>query len=140
MDRLQQEQGDSAVVSDQGTTRAVAYRGASEAVAGKLTEYAPVNVSLTDRNDPTNPEVFATTIAEGEDMPRLVEVATTGWHEDAEGAHTQAESRAMTLPSIGNAPVPGSFKYAKPKSAGDPAGMPDWGKSCFVVGIDSNST
>ena len=154
VDRLQQEQGASATVSEQEVGRAVAYRGNSDSVAGKLSEYAPSNedptlagqnalgarvqygtksdqvidisgtmqtggsggsvssvvtiesvsrdvtnnVSITDRNDPTNPEVFTTSVTKAEDIPRLVVFSGTGWLDDSDpDGHDQAA--IISLPS-----------------------------------------
>ena len=160
VDRLQQEQGASATVSEQEVGRAVAYRGNSDSVAGKLSEYAPSNedptlagqnalgartqygtksdqvidisgtmqtggsggsvssvvtiesvsrdvtnnVSITDRNDPTNPEVFTTSVTKAEDIPRLVVFSGTGWLDDSDpDGHA-----AATIISLPSAPHPSS--------------------------------
>ena len=182
VDRLQQEQGASATVSEQEIGRAVAYRGNAEPVAGKLSEYAPSNedptlagqnalgarvqygtksdqvidisgtmqtggddgvvssvvtiasvsrdvtnnVSITDRNDPTNPEVFTTSVTQAEDIPRLVIFSGTGWLDDNDlDGHSPAD--IIALPS---APHPSGFRFAKP--AGVPPQLP-WARSCFFT-------
>ena len=181
VDRLQQEQGASATVSEQEIGRAVAYRGNADPVAGKLSEYAPSNedptlagqnalgarvqygtksdqvidisgtmqtggndgsvssvvtissvsrdvtnnVSITDRNDPTNPEVFTTSVTQAEDIPRLVIFSGTGWRDDSGTGH----SRAAIL-SLPNAPHPSGFRFAKP--AGAYPQLP-WARSCFYT-------
>ena len=182
VDRLQQEQGASATVSEQEIGRAVAYRGNADPKAGKLSEYAPSNedpslagqnavggravygtksdqvidisgtmqtggsggsvssvvtiesvsrdvtnnVSITDRNDPTNPEVFTTSVTKAEDVPRLVIFSSTGWLDESYlRGHTQDDIRELV-----RAPHPSGFKWAKP--ANPPPAVP-WGKSCFFT-------
>ena len=182
VDRLQQEQGASATVSEQEIGRAVAYRGNADPTAGKLSEYAPSNedpslagqnalgarvqygtksdqvidisgtmqtggndgtvssvvtiesvsrdvtnnVSITDRNDPTNPEVFTTSVTQAEDIPRLVIFSSTGWLDDSDpDGHSRADIVALT-----QAPFPSGFKFAKP-AGGDPQ-LP-WARSCFFT-------
>ena len=164
VDRLQQEQGASATVSEQEIGRAVAYRGNADPVAGKLSEYAPSNedpslagqnalgarvqygtksdqvidisgtmqtggsggsvssvvtiasvsrdvtnnVSITDRNDPTNPEVFTTSVTKAEDIPRLVIFSSTGWLDDNDpDGHSRADIISLTI-----APHPSGCRYA----------------------------
>ena len=183
VDRLQQEQGASATVSEQEIGRAVAYRGNADPVAGKLSEYAPSNedptlagqnalgarvqygtksdqvidisgtmqtggndgsvssvvtissvsrdvtnnVSITDRNDPTNPEVFTTSVTQAEDIPRLVIFSGTGWLDDSDpDGHSPADIVALTT----EAPRPSGFRFAKP--AGSPPQLP-WARSCFFT-------
>ncbi len=186
VDRLQQEQGASATVSEQEIGRAVAYRGNADPKAGKLSEYAPSNedpalagqnalgarvqygtksdqvidisgtmqtggsggsvssvvtiesvsrdvtnnVSITDRNDPTNPEVFTTSVTQAEDVPRLVIFSSTGWLDDSDpDGHSEAEIKILP-----DAPHPSGFKFAKP---GGPLPQREWGRSCFFTMHDN---
>ena len=190
VDRLQQEQGSSATVAEQGVSRAVAYRGDSEPVAGHLSEYANLNedpslggqnalgariiygtetaqvvdlsgtvttsgsgggvtttvdlestsrdvtnnVSTTHRVDPTNPEVFTTTVSKSEDHPRLYVVASSGWRDDGAGSHSVATVRNIALRPQGDTPMPDGAQLAKKV---DPASsLHDWAESCFVMGVD----
>ena len=88
------------------------------------------NVSITDRVDPANPEVFTTTVSQAEDVPRLVIVATTGWLDDSASGHSEAAIKALP-----GAPVPSGFQYAKPA----PSNMEPWGSSCFYVMHEPNA-